>query len=351
MKTLFLVSNLNNVGGIQRYCRDFLSALSESSSVSKVELKKSSPFWKIVFIITACAAIFKNSPRLIVCAHINFSPLCHFLRKVFGVEYIVLTYGIEVWNIKSSLKKKSLRSAQKIITISQFTKRKLTEQFPELESKISIVSNAVDGAEFSIDSKPDDISRKLGVTGNKVVLTVCRLSAQETYKGYEKIIGILPAIIKEIPDVKYVLAGSGNDSDHIRSMVHNLQLDKYVIMPGYVPDGELASYYNLCDAFIMLSKSEGLGFVFLEALACGRPVIAGNQDGSREAVLNGEIGVLVDPDNDDEITRAIVDVLKGNADQKFLNREYLRNKVLEAYSVKTFKERVGMLLDLKTDRK
>ena len=89
-------------------------------------------------------------------------------------------------------------------------------------------------------------------------------------------------------------------------MIRELGIESNVTLAGFVPDYELCSHYNLCDLFAMPSKGEGFGIVFLEALACGKPMIAGNKDGSVEAVLNGELGALVDPDNVAEIANAII---------------------------------------------
>jgi glycosyltransferase involved in cell wall biosynthesis len=94
----------------------------------------------------------------------------------------------------------------------------------------------------------------------------------------------------------------------------------------------------------MPSKGEGFGIVFLEALACGKPVIAGNKDGSRDALLDGELGILVDPDNIDEIAETIVKVLKKDVPEKLLDGKYLRKRVLEVYGFDKFKERVRDLL-------
>jgi len=90
----------------------------------------------------------------------------------------------------------------------------------------------------------------------------------------------------------------------------------------------------------MPSKKEGFGIVFLEALACGKPVIAGNKDGSVDAVLNGELGILVNPDDEDDIAKELIKVLKNDVSKKLINSEYLRTKVLEHYGIDRFIEKV-----------
>jgi glycosyltransferase involved in cell wall biosynthesis len=105
----------------------------------------------------------------------------------------------------------------------------------------------------------------------------------------------------------------------------------------------MVDYYNLCDAFVMQSKKEGFGIVFLEALASGKPVIAGNKEGSCDALLNGEVGILVDPDNVDEVAKAIINVLRGNVPDYLLDPQYLRETVLEHYGFDRFCQKVKEL--------
>ena len=97
--------------------------------------------------------------------------------------------------------------------------------------------------------------------------------------------------------------------------MRELDLGSCVTLAGFVPDAELPDYYSLCSAFAMPSKREGFGIVYLEAMACGKPAIAGDRDGARDALLDGEIGVLVDPDDVEAFAAAVVEVLSGEPSQ------------------------------------
>src|SRR5205085_8790504 len=109
--------------------------------------------------------------------------------------------------------------------------------------------------------------------------------------------------------VRYILAGRGPDRGRIEALIRELELEECVILPGHIPEHELAGLYNLCDVFAMPSKGEGFGIVFLEALGCGKPVLAGNKDGSVDAVLDGELGALVDPDDIAQIEQTLIEIL------------------------------------------
>jgi glycosyltransferase involved in cell wall biosynthesis len=115
-----------------------------------------------------------------------------------------------------------------------------------------------------------------------------------------------------------------------------------VVLAGFVPDEELCEHYNLCDLFAMPSKAEGFGIVYLEALACGKPALAGNKDGSRDALNDGELGLLVDPDDTEEIAAESIRVLRREHSHPNLFRPgLLRQRVTELFGFETFKRTVA----------
>lgn len=343
MRILFLGGNLKEVGGIQRYNRFLLKALS-GNEISVLELRKSDFLDKIIFILRFLFVISTRSYDLLICSHINFVILGYTASKLRKLKYVVICHGIEVWDIKNAKTKKFMSAASKIIAVSSYTADKLTDQMPGTQSKIFILSNTVDDSKFKIGPKPKKLLETLRLQGAKIILTVARLAASEKYKGYDKVIEALPMILKSVPEAKYVLVGSGDDTERIKSLIGKMGLEDKVVMTGYIGEVELPLYYNFCDVFVMPSKGEGFGIVFLEALASGKPVVAGDQDGSRDAILNGELGILVDPDNTTQIAEAVITVLKGKAPKKLYNPEYLRGMVIEAYGFASFESKVKNFL-------
>jgi glycosyltransferase involved in cell wall biosynthesis len=111
-----------------------------------------------------------------------------------------------------------------------------------------------------------------------------------------------------------------------------------------VVDAELAEYYNLCDVFAMPSSGEGFGIVFLEAVACGRPVIAGNAGGAAEAVLKGDIGLMVEPRQVEEVAQAVLRCLRGDWPRHLKDPEAVRNRMLAVYGKEAFGARVRDLV-------
>ena len=152
-------------------------------------------------------------------------------------------------------------------------------------------------------------------------------------------------IIKRLPNLKYLLVGEGDDMPRVKKLVKEFSVSEYVVFTGFISDAELPYYYNLCDVFVMPSKREGFGIVFLEALAYGKPVIAGNKGGSPDALLDGKLGILVDPDNVDQIANAIVDVLEKKVSAHLLDKDYLRKAVLENFGFKNFSNKLKEIVD------
>src|SRR5690606_22354428 len=133
--------------------------------------------------------------------------------------------------------------------------------------------------------------------------------SSEQYKGYDRVIQSLAEIRRHVPDAHYLIVGRGDDSERVRTLAREHNLADHITLAGFVPDNELPDHYALCDLFIMPSKGEGFGIVFLEALASGKPVLGGNRDGSRDPLMDGELGALVDPDDCNAIASESVAIL------------------------------------------
>jgi phosphatidyl-myo-inositol dimannoside synthase len=350
MRLLYLVSDFNLTGGKERYNRAWFEVLENAPGVEPkvVTLKKNTIPAKLAFVLRAIwnAGIYK--PDFILSAHIHFTPLCLALKKALRIPYIVMAYGVEAWNIKNAMIAHAVEKAHTVISISEYTKKKLISQIPTIQSRIVIIPPFVtDETRFTIKEKPKHLIEKHGTKGVKVILSVSRLYRTESPKGIERVIKALPLIKKEVPHIKYIVIGKGSknkklgdDRERLQKLASKLGVTNNLVLAGHIPDEELPHYYNLCDLFILPSKKEGFGIVFLEALACGKPVIAGNRDGSGEPLLNGEVGTLVNPDSVEEITNATIKVLSGNAPNQLTDERRLRNKTLESYGFATFRGKV-----------
>jgi len=285
-------------------------------------------------------------PDLIITSHLHFTRIAYWLKRLIGIPYWAVAHGVEAWGIEDPMQKIALQNADKILAVSSYTRsRLLIEQHLDAE-RVVILPNTIDACRFQIAPKPVYLLERYGLRKEQsIILTVSRLVKSEQYKGYDRILEALPVIRQVIPNVHYIIAGKGDDRSRIESIITKLNLQEYVTLAGFVSDTELCDHYNLCDLFAMPSKREGFGIVYLEALACGKPTLAGNKDGAVDALLHGEIGVLVDPDNVEQIVQTIVQILQQTYPHPLLYKpEALRKKVLASFGLEQFQQTLGSYL-------
>lgn len=325
-------------GGLQKHLSFILLAARDIFKGGRIKIISRSNS-SIGFALKALWSSLAGRPDLIIVGHAHFCPAAYIVKRLAGIPFWVITYGIEAWDVRGNFLKKSLLASDRVLSMSNFTKGRMVSELNIPAGKISVLPGTFDPDLFRIKPRPEKLLAKYGLSGKQpVVLTVCRLDKGEKYKGYDKIIESLPGLIRHFPDIRYILVGYGNDTERIKGLVRRLELDKYVILPGKVTGEELCDHYNLCDVFAMPSNSEGFGIVFIEALACGKPVLAGNKDGSVEALRSGELGVLVDPDNINEIPDNLIKILKREHPNKIIyNPELLREKAIEYFGFDKFK--------------
>lgn len=346
MKIIIVASNLNAIGGIQRYHSTLRDSLRElGHSVQTVEVGNTRLFSKIFFVCRFIAKIAFFHPHFIVCSNINYAILGYWTNKLFGVQYSVHTYGIETIKIKSRFIP-YLRAATCLVVPFEITGRNIATQLPETVSKILIVPNSLDEKEYFIKEKSQILTERHHLQNSKIILTICRLSpAERDNKGYAKVIRALPEALRSVPDAKYLLVGGGDDLDNMKSLVKELHLENKVILTGPAKQEEMVDYYNLADVFILPSLREGFpALVLLESLACGRPVIGGNQEGAERALLNGELGLIVDAENISSIAAALIRVLSGQAPTHFKNPQFLRESMLRIYGRENYLQKVREML-------
>lgn len=285
-------------------------------------------------------------PDLIWIAHAHFAPVARWLGKLLRVPFVVIGNGVEVWDLRSPGLRNALCEASRLLAISRFTAERMAISAGLPIERMVPFPCTFDPERFTLGPKPASLLARYAIdAATPVILTVARLDSSEMYKGHDQVLRALPAVRAKLPAVRYVLAGRGNDLERLKKLAQELGVADSVIFAGYVPDDELVDHYKLCDVFAMPSKGEGFGIVFLEAAACGKPSIAGNKDGSVDAVLHGELGALVDPDNVDAIARTILQMLTGQHPNRTLyDPDMLRRRVIEEYGFDRFVERLREIL-------
>jgi len=287
-------------------------------------------------------------PELIVTSHVHFAVVAAQLNRWLGLRYWIVAHGVEVWNIQRPDLRNALHRAERILAVSGYTRDRLLAEQDLDPQRVAILPNTFAAERFRPGPKPPHLLARHQLRPEQpVILTVARLDASQPYKGYDQVLRALPAIQQHLPEVRYLLVGQGSDRPRLEALAAELRLANSVIFAGFVPDGELPDYYNLCDVFAMPSRGEGFGIVYLEALACGKPVLGGNQDGALDALCHGELGALVDPGDVGAIAATLTAILQGCYPNPLLYQpEQLRAKVVEVYGFARFTRTLAGLLGL-----
>ncbi|PSB53316.1 glycosyl transferase group 1 [filamentous cyanobacterium Phorm 6] len=344
-------------GGIQSYVKDilkaYLSVTAETNSPPQAEVLllrdspdcqnpfesknlrfhylKTDPVWfgRLNFAARILINLVQKRPKRVFCGHINLAPLIQTLCEPLGIPYTILTYGKEVWETLGPKYQIAMSQADSIWTISRYTRDHTCCNNQLNPAKFQIVPCVVDENIFTIGLKPQDLLAQYNLTAAKILMTVARLRSTDIYKGVDVTIKALPQIAKTFPNVKYLVIGRGDDRPRLAKIAQDLGVAEKVIFAGFVPTADLAAHYQLADAYVMPSQ-EGFGIVYLEALACGLPVLAGDSDGSADPLQDGKLGWRVPYRNSEAVAVACVEMLRGKDIR--CDRAWLREQTLARFS-------------------
>jgi glycosyltransferase involved in cell wall biosynthesis len=294
---------------------------------------------KVRFAMTVLAA----GHRIVLFGHPNLAILGPAMRlRRGGARQLVLTYGFEVWRPLGWMRQRGLAGADTIIAPSRFTWENMVKANKALGSKrVAVIPPALDPDFAQWDGVGSDAPAD-APSGN-FLLTVARLASTERYKGVDSVLRALPAVRNCHPEVRYFIVGDGDDRPRLERLSEELGLGHCVTFAGEKVGDELLKYYEACAVYVMPSRAEGFGVAFLEAMACGKPVIGGAHGGTPEAIDDGVTGYLVRHDD----TKAISDRLNHLLAEEGLRREFGaagRRKVESTFGFQHFQARLIDLL-------
>jgi phosphatidylinositol alpha-1,6-mannosyltransferase len=256
-------------------------------------------------LITALAGVARARPAIVILGSVNFLPLAPIVRLLSPRTRIWLTvHGIEVWDRPPYRRRQPQdrfllrRCVDRILSVSAFTAERMAEAFALDRDRFAILPNATDAAETPLPAwrKP---------AGPKRILAVTRLAATEREKNVDRLIDALHRLHREGESFHCTVVGDGPLRTELQAQIDRLGLGAVVELAGRVEQVRLDRLYADATAFVLPSKKEGFGIVFLEAWKAGVPVVGGNLDAAIEVIEDGVDGFLVDPDDDEAIARAI----------------------------------------------
>ena len=274
------------------------------------------------------------------------------LRATGVTRIVALTHGHEVWWSRlwpfSAAIARIGRAVDALTYLGEFTRGEISKALDsDSAAKLVRIAPGIDTEHFTPRSDAKDLRESLGLGNKKVIVSVGRLVHR---KGQDVLIESMPEIIKTIDDVHLLLIGEGPYKKELEKRIKNLGLANRVTFVGRVQYADLPRYICVGDVFAMPSRSrlaglevEGLGIVYLEASACGLPVIGGVSGGAPDAVLQGETGFSVDGRSAHEVAEALVRVL---TDKELAQRLGARGRqwVIEQWQWQIWSERFNQLL-------
>ncbi|MBI4744263.1 MAG: glycosyltransferase family 4 protein [Actinobacteria bacterium] len=255
------------------------------------------------------------------------------LKKIFNLPIVVSVHGNDIQKFPKEsyiyrwLTVNLLRRADFVTACSKSLLEDAIKLEPSIRDKSIPTGNGIDLSEFDLK----DIYK----TERPYIFSFGRL---EHKKGFDVLINSFKIISKKFPDFDLIIAGDGAKKDELQNLINNLDLKKQVKLMGMLPRREILNLLNGCEVFVCPSRIEPFGIVNLEAMAAGKPVIASKVDGVPEVIEDGVNGILVEPENVNQLAESIINLLK-NGDLRNRLSVNGRKIVEEKYSWEVVGER------------
>lgn len=328
MRVLLLTPELLSIGGIQRQNRLLIAALDElladgNGSLRVLALNDPPPKHfapELSALRTTSISCFGgNRPAyiwqslsesrkadLIVYGLLGFT-LMSFAHMALrpSVRRLLVLHGIEAWHRRSFWHALAVRNMHGYISVSHYTLDRFRSAYRIGPSECCfILPNVV---------SPHLLSDNLvGCAGRKIeprLLTVGRMHEHDRAKGIDTVLRALPALVTQFPELRYTIIGDGPDRPYLERLAQQLRVEQQVEFLGYVSEDTLRKAYLSCTIFVLPSVKEGFGFVYIEAMAYGKPVVAARAAATPEVVSDGKTGILVEYGDVPRLTDAIATLL------------------------------------------
>ena len=238
-------------------------------------------------------------------------------QRLLGCKVVLWTHGDDLAEQPGQARLRERRRRQfaradAIVAVSAAAAAELCRVFDVPSRRVTVIPNGIDLALFRPQPEDPGLRRRLGGEGRRVIVTVARLVPR---KGIDRVIAALPAVLEAVPDAQYLVVGEGPQRAELLALAARLGVAERVVFAGAVGHREIPAYLALAACFAMPNRrladgeDEGFGLVFLEANACGKPVLAGRAGGVPEVVADGENGLLVDGDDTAAVAAGLIRLL------------------------------------------
>jgi len=330
MRVLFVCTALAPHGGIQRFNRNLLQALGDLGAeldvviVNDPQTTGQSPYDKHTRLHGADGSKVRWAAGVLrllltrrydrcVCGHLHLAAAFSALTTLHGYsreQRVLVLHGVEVWNRMVGLRRSGARQFGRVLAVSNFTAESFLEQMSDFPADaVTIFPNTIslEPPAIPMRSEPPETT-SIGVR----LLSVTRLARSERDKGILDVLAAVAAL-RERVNMHYVVVGEGDDRVFLEERARSLGLSRQVEFAGALTDRELWAAYSNADVFILPSRKEGFGIVFLEAMRFGLPVIGAREKGAVDVIQQNVNGLLVEYGDVSAISHAVLELASDRA--------------------------------------
>jgi phosphatidylinositol alpha-1,6-mannosyltransferase len=263
---------------------------------------------------------------------------------------IINVYGLELWSDRQWLHRCTLPKADVVVSDCHFSANFVLSHYGARAERLHIIWDCVDTKRFHPKPRRDDLLHTFGVPVGpqySYVMILGRMDKWSYYKGYDRLLDVMLKL-NDYPHIIALFAGDGDDRHRLEQRVWIQGLAGRVFFLGNISEVLLVDVYNLCDVFALVSDrgyghGEGIPLTPLEAAACGKPIIVGNEDGSQEAVAEGVNGHIVSPRDPHALRQALLDIIT-NPDLREKMGQAARARIEAEFSYEGFREKTARIL-------
>lgn len=359
-----LVVGTGAVGGIGRFERLLMAALSDLAEQGTLRFtsiwrRSHPPYLRdrggpgsrpiaqaaessvAAFAIQLALAIRRDRPDLVFFLHVNLARVAPVGRALGARRYAIATYGVEVWAPLDRVRRRALHGASGVVSISEYTASQLAEHQGLSGNRVHVVPLALETswleAAASVAGRVSDASPAREEPGPRL-LSVSRLEPFARDKGINHVIRSLPEVRLAVPGLRYHVVGDGPDRPYLERVAQECGVTDLVSFKGLLAHDDLIEEYRQANAFVLPSRREGFGLVFLEAMAYAKPVIALRAAAAVEVVADGRTGILVDDEQD--LATAIIAVVSDENRAQAMGRAGAE-RLQDSFSFEAFRLRIA----------
>ena len=277
-------------------------------------------------------AVSADRRTRVIVTHLHLAPAA-LAFAARGASLTTMLCGVEAWKLVSRPQRAALERAARLIAISRYTRDGFQQANP------GFAARAIEVCHLGVEPLPE---MEAAPAEPPSALIVGRMASDERYKGHDSLLEIWADVGAVVPGASLRIVGDGDDRARLEGKAASLALGDRVTFLGRLDEEALQREHQRCTAFVMPSRDEGFGFVFVEAMRAARACVGGH-GAAAEIITDGETGLLVEPDSRTQLLQAVVRLLRDRPATAAMG-ECGRARFLQQFTEARFRDRFIALL-------